>query len=196
MIMTNAAYDTLTQVIQARRAVFPNLYNGESIVRADIEQVLLSANWAPTHRRTEPWRFQVFTDEAKRSLGAWLAEDYRNQTTSETFNSAKYEKPIKKMRKSGAVIAIVMQRDPDERVPEWEEIAAVSCAVQNMWLTCTAMGIGCYWSTPGAIERIGDFLELEKGQRCLGLFYMGHWDPIELPATRGPIDDKVQWKDS
>ena len=42
-----------------------------------------------------------------------------------------------------------MNRDKQNRLPEWEEIAAVSMAVQNMWLTCYANNIGCYLSTPG-----------------------------------------------
>ena len=41
-----------------------------------------------------------------------------------------------------------MQRDPGERIPEWEELASVACAVQNMWLSATSYGIGAYWSSP------------------------------------------------
>ena len=86
-----------------------------------------------------------------------------------------------------------MQRDPEERVPEWEEIAAVACAVQNMWLSCTAYGIGSYWSTPGTIEDVGDFLQLAEEEYCIGFFYMGYYDS-EVPASpRTPIEEKVVW---
>ena len=37
----------------------------------------------------------------------------------------------------------------DKSLPKMEEVAAVSMAVQNMWLTATAHGVGCYWSTGG-----------------------------------------------
>ena len=36
-----------------------------------------------------------------------------------------------------------MDRNTENLIPEWEEIAAVSMSVQNMWLTCTANEIGC-----------------------------------------------------
>ena len=44
-------------------------------------------------------------------------------------------------------------------VPEWEEIAAVSMAVQNMYLTCTANNIGCYWSSPKIVDHLNDSIE-------------------------------------
>ena len=34
-----------------------------------------------------------------------------------------------------------MQADPQKLQPEWEEMAATSCAVQNMWLLGTALGV-------------------------------------------------------
>jgi nitroreductase len=47
-------------------------------------------------------------------------------------------------------------------VPEWEEIAAVSMAVQNMYLTCTANNIGCYWSSPKIVDHLKESLTLRK----------------------------------
>jgi nitroreductase len=87
-----------------------------------------------------------------------------------------------------------MQRNQEELVPEWEEIAALGCAVQNMWLSCTANGIGAYWSSPASATNAQSFLELGEGERCLGLFYMGNWDQIEVKSDRkSPIEDKVVW---
>lgn len=35
-----------------------------------------------------------------------------------------------------------MQANPDKLQPEWEELAATSCAVQNMQLMSHALGVG------------------------------------------------------
>ena len=87
-----------------------------------------------------------------------------------------------------------MQRDLTESVPEWEEVASVAMAVQNMWLGCTARGIGSYWSSPKTILNARDFLNLRDGESCLGLFYMGYPNEgLKLPVKRSPIEDKVQW---
>ena len=182
------------KLIKGRRSVYPRSYNDEPITDAEIWEVLENANWAPTHRKTEPWRFKVLKGGALARLGDFLAEDYKAKTPDELFVEAKHKRMRSKVVKSGCVIAIYMHRDPEERVPEWEELAAVSMAVQNMWLTCSAMGIGAYWSTPSAFIK-SDFIPVNPAERCLGLFYMGKWEPMELPAKRGDIRHKVTWID-
>ncbi len=184
------------ELIRRRRAIFPKTYLPDKPVdRATIEQLLENANWAPTHKRTEPWRFQVFhSPESREQLGDYLAEYYRRTTPPELFSAEKMAKNGENPRRSGAVIAIILHRDPAESIPEFEEIAAVAMAVQNMWLTCTALGLGCYWSTPKAALEAGVLLGLEPNERCLGLFYLGWHDMPEIPGKRGEVADKVQWR--
>lgn len=185
--------ELVSELMRKRRSIFPKTYNDKPIPREIIEEVLENANWAPTHKLTEPWRFKVFAGSALERLADYLADYYRNNTPPEQFSAAKYNKTLESPRRAGCVIAICMQRDPEGRVPEWEELAAVACAVQNMWLTCTAHGIGSYWSTPKAAIQADDFLGLSAGERCLGLFYMGYHDLPDLPAKRSPIADKTTW---
>jgi len=185
----------ISDLILRRRAIFPKTYlPGKPIERALIEQLLENANWAPTHRLTEPWRFRVFhSEESRSSLSAYLSEFYQKNTPPEQFSEEKMKKNGENPLLSGAVIAIVMQCDPEERIPEFEEIAAVAMAVQNMWLTCAALGLGCYWSTPRAALEANEFLDLQPGQRCLGLFYLGWHEMPELPGKRKPVEEKTVW---
>ncbi len=82
---------------------------------------------------------------------------------------------------------------PDPTLPEWEEIAATACAVQNMWLTCAERNIGCYWSSPKSIHAFGDFLPLAEGEKCIGFFYMGYYQGDAPKGERTPIADKLEW---
>ena len=182
-----------TELIRKRRAIFPKTYNGKPIEKHVIEEILENANWAPSHRLTEPWRFKVLVGNALERLSDYLSEYYKNSTPAGQFSEVKFKKMQENPEKSDCVIAICMQRDPEERVPEWEELAAVACAVENMWLTCTAHGIGCYWSTPQAAIEANEFLGLKEGERCLGLFYMGYHDLEGLPGKRTPIEEKTEW---
>ena len=178
-------------IIKKRRSVFPAQYNNSPIAKSDIEKILEAANCAPTHKRTEPWRFKVLQGESKDKLGLFLAEKYKeNDPSPKDFT---YSKLMDNPRRAGAVIAICMQRDPKGSLPEWEEVASTAMAVQNMWLCCTEMGIGCYWSSPGLIKFMGEFFDLNEGEKCLGLFYMGNYDEEAPVVSRGPIADKVTW---
>ena len=152
-----------------------------------------NANWAPNHKHTEPWRFKIFRGNALKKLSDYLATWYKDNTAPEKFLKKKYEKTKAKPLQSDCVIAICMQRDSEERVPEWEELAAVACAVQNMWLTCTAYNIGAYWSSSKGILEAKDFLNLKTGEKCLGLFYMGYYKMPTPLGKRKPIEDKVVW---
>lgn len=181
------------ELIKKRRSIFPAQYNEMPISRKDLVKILDAANWAPTHKKTEPWRFKVLQGSAKEKLGRYLSEKYQE------VEARPKQVKIKKLRdnpvKSAAVIAICMQRDPKESLPEWEEVAAVAMAVQNMWLCCTELGIGCYWSSPGLIQYMDEFFDLAEDEKCLGFFYMGHFNEDAPEGTRTPIEDKVVWLD-
>lgn len=182
----------LKGIISGRRAVYPVQYNSEKITKDEISTILEAANWAPTHRRTEPWRFKVFHGEAQEKLAHFMAETYKS--TTDKFSERSYEKMKANPVKAGCVIAICMQRDLKESVPEWEEIAATAMAVQNMWLTAASMNIGSYWSTPGVKEHLAKLVDLEEGERCLGFFYMGKYDDeLSEGSRKTSIDDKTQW---
>lgn len=183
----------ILDIIRKRRAVFPAQYNSKPIEKEALSKVLEAANWAPTHKRTEPWRFKVLLGQSKERLGRFLSEKYKE--TEERPKSIKIKKLLENPQKAGAVILICMQRDPSESIPEWEEIAATAMAVQNMWLMCTELGIGSYWSSPSLIRYMDEFLPLEEGEKCLGLFYMGYYDQKGPDVDRGPIEDKLTWLD-
>ena len=179
------------EIIRNRRSVMPVQYNIKPITKEQINQLLEAANWAPTHKKTEPWRFKVLHGKPQEELGAFLAKKYKE--TEAKFSAFKYNKLQENPKKAGAIIAICMQRDPNASLPEWEEVAAVAMAVQNMWLTATDMGIGSYWSSPGLIKYMDEFFEMESGEKCLGFFYLGNFDgPID-DRIPGPISEKTVW---
>ena len=112
-----------------------------------------------------------------------------------SLKSPNPQKTLKKPSQSACVIALCMQRDPEESVPEWEEQAALAMAVQNMWLCCTEFGIGSYWSSPGLITYMDEFFDLNEGEKCLGFFYMGYYDDEVNTSARTSIEEKVEWFD-
>ena len=78
-------------------------------------------------------------------------------------------------------------------LPEWEEVAAVSIAVQNMWLTATSMGLGAFWASPEFMKYLTELLNLKANQKPMGFFYVGEI-AMDYPSPgRGDIGDKIEW---
>jgi nitroreductase len=182
------------QLIRNRRSIFPKDYTGEKVDDAIIKQMLENANWAPTHKLTEPWRFVVFTGKR---LAEIQGSVYKKVTEANgTFKEERYQNLLVKPLECSHIIAVGMKRDEKKGVPEWEELAAVFCAVENMYLTATAYGVGCYLSTggitnfPEAKEHFG-FWPDDKlcGFLNIGMPKAG----LTFGMRRKSVEEKMKW---
>ena len=164
----------------------------DPIAPEHLDMILTAANWAPSHRHTEPWRFTVFQGEGRAQLGDLLAETYK-KAAGDKFLERKYLKA--RERCSHAPVALAILMEPKGVTPEFEEILAMGCAVQNMHLTAQALGIGCSWSTPALIHHadVRAFFELKETSRCLGFFYMGYAAEPFPNSKRGGLAEKVTY---
>jgi nitroreductase len=189
--------EEINSLIQNRRSIYPAQYSGRRVDDLIVEKMLENANWAPTHKRTEPWRFIVFTDTGLDQLGKFQSDIYKKVSTKEgNFDEKKMEKLRSNPLLASHVIAIGMKRDEKQSIPVEEEIAAVASAVQNMQLTASAYGVGCYWGSGGItyMEDAKNALGLEKEDRLLGFLYVGMpKEGFRPESKRTPISDKVNW---
>lgn len=186
----------LKDIIRNRRSIKPENFSGRKVLKDQVLEILNNAIWAPTHGLTQPWHFTVFADEELVALGQFMAEHYRSSTPSNEFLQKKYDKLLNRPALASVVIAIGMKRQLIEKIPEIEEIEAVACAVQNMYLTATAYGIAPYWSS-GAVsysKEMKAYLNLGEKDKCLGLFYLGYTKE-ELPTShRKPLEYHSEWR--
>lgn len=185
----------INDLIRMRRTIYPEQFSQRKVHKEQLEVLLTNAQWAPTHGNTQPWRFKVFTETALERLSDFLGQTYLEITPKEQQNELKLAKLISRPLKSSVVIAICMARQKEERIPEIEEIEAVACAIQNLHLSCTAYGLGGFWSSPKLIysTQMNEFLAIGEKDKCLGLFYIGY-PAIEWPSShRKPLEYNTEW---
>ncbi|MCG8603227.1 MAG: nitroreductase [Verrucomicrobiales bacterium] len=182
-------------LIRRRRTIKPKDMSEKPIESAHLAAILENGNWAPTHGMTEPWRFFVFTGEGRQRLADFCQSLYKKITPEDAVRPDKYEKLGKQPLMSPVVVAIGMKRQEIEKIPEIEEIEAVACAVQNMHLTASALGMAAFWSSPpiSYTDEMREWLGMEDPRdKCLGFFYLGWPASDEWPeSSRGDITDKV-----
>ena len=188
--------EDISTFIKERRSIFPGMYSGEPVDDSVINEMLENANWAPTNKLTEPWRFIVYTGKGLEKLGNDQAAVYKKVAEAKgSFTEKSYEALRTKPAKASHVIAIIMHRDDDERVPEIEEVESVAMAVQNMYLTASAHGVGCYWGTGGItyFEEAKELFGLREKDKFLGYLFVGMPKSDWPKGKRQPIGDKVKW---
>jgi nitroreductase len=183
------------ELVKKRRSVFPAQFDAGKTVDDDIiKQILINATWAPTHGQTEPWQFTVFSGKGLSSFAHFQSELYK-ATTGENFNEGKYTKLQQQPLMASHIISLGMKRNTTKKIPEIEEIEAVACAVQNIYLSVTAYGLGGYWTTGGItyVEEAKSFFGLNEADRLLGFFYIGKVAIPSVGANRKPLIEKVNW---
>lgn len=184
----------LNKIIKERRSTFTDQFVKDQKIPDDIIwQLLENANRAPNHGQTEPWRFSVFSGEGLQKLADFQSQLYKSEAEA-SFKKDKYEKLLSNPLKCSHIISIGMKKS-ESKIPELEEIEAVACAVQNIYLTMTAYEIGGYWTTGGItyFESAKEFFGLGKQDKLLGFFYLGY---VAIPSPlsrRFPIKEKVIW---
>lgn len=105
------------------------------------------------------------------------ADIYKIITPLEKFKQDKLDKIIKYKNQISHAIAIVLHRETEDDTLEIEDISAVACAVQNMYLSLSQYPeAGGYWSTGLGTysETMHAHLKLEENERLMGYFVLGH----------------------
>ena len=186
----------VNELIRKRRSVFPQSYTGERVSDVIIDQMIENATWAPTHKLTQPWRFIVYSGGGLKKLAETQAEIYKAVTSRDgSFREDKYQSLLTKPLLSSHIIVVCMKRDTKKSVPEIEEIGAVFCAVENMYLTATGYNVGCYLSTGGIthFEEAKKAFDLQPEDRLIGFLHVGMPKQIPVAAKRISRQDVTRW---
>lgn len=190
----------LLKGIAHRRSLGIARLHDEPVAAEIIEEVLVAANWGPSHGDTEPWRFTVYMGEGRRELAELFAEVYKEDATKAgSFREETYQAQKNRVMSAPVWISLGMEpgrtEDGSLLMREEEEVMAVACAAQNLHLAAAANGLAGMWHSkglsvhPAVAQRIG----LEPPARLLGFFFFG-WPKVEWPeGERRPLSEKVTW---
>jgi nitroreductase len=183
----------LLNAIRTRRSFSLKEVALEPIEQELVEQLLEAANWAPSHGKTEPWRFVVYSGDARRLIGDAFGTAYRlanpEQTAGNTGETAQRERVWQ------APVWIALGMRPDPKMPEWEELIAFGSAVQNMHLMAGALGLAAKW-TSGVYSRhphVAEMVGFAPETQLLGFFYVGRPAIAWPEGKRRPMTHKVRW---
>jgi len=191
----NNNFSILSSIIKNRRSTKPALFNSNKIPDEQIALLLELADWAPTHTFSEPWRFVVYSGEKVNAFSKQHALLYQQFTPVEKFTQGKFDSIISNGEKSSHLIVCTMKRS-NEKIPVMEEMAAASCAVQNILLGATALGIATLWSTGGMVlhPSMKNYFQLGEADEILGVLFLGYSDEQIEGKRKIALSEKIVWE--
>ncbi|MBB4017714.1 nitroreductase [Chelatococcus caeni] len=176
--MSNATIELLS----ARRSVAARQMQAPAPSEDELNTLLTLAARVPDHGKLVPWRFIVFSGEARVKAGEIIAAAFAadNPEADEKRLAAERE------RLTGAplVVAVVSRAAPHAKIPEWEQVLSSGAVCMNLVVAANAMGFATSWITEWYAydRRVLEALGLAASERIAGFVHIG--TASETPADR------------
>lgn len=188
--MGESVVEALGSVVGARRDI--RRFRPDPVPTELLEAVLEAGHRAPSVGHSQPWRFIVVSDQATRDKAAHLADAARlAQADHLTEDRAARLLDLKLEGLREAPLGIVVACD--RRTPALgvlgratfpdADLWSCATAIENMWLTARAHGLGMGWVTLFDPADLADLFGLPEGVVTLGWLCLG-W-PDERPPEPG-----------
>jgi nitroreductase len=157
------------QLLKSRRSVKPLELGGPPPTSEQIDMLLAIASRVPDHGKLAPWRFIVFSGEAR------LAADATQEQLAFERN---------RLARAPLVIAVVSRAAAHVKIPEWEQELSAGASAMSLVIAAHAMGFAASWITEWYAydRRVLDALGLAANERIAGFVHIGR--PAKPPEER------------
>jgi nicotinate-nucleotide--dimethylbenzimidazole phosphoribosyltransferase len=177
------ARTALHDIVAARRDV--RRFRPDDVPPEVLQSLLAAAHAAPSVGHSQPWRFIVVTEDQTRAAAALLADRERlAQAAAMDDQSGQQllDLQLEGIRESPVGIVVCCDRRaapvgvlgratfPDS------DLWSCACAIQNLWLTARAHGLGVGWVTLFRPKDLAELLGLPDGVVTLGWLCIGYPD--------------------
>ena len=191
-MLTNYSKFNVLNLIKGRRNT--KQFSDEDISVEEIEVLLEAAIWAPNHRNNEPWRFFVVTKESpvRNDISKGIIALQESNSSGKLPDLHK-QRITQDVARQPWLIFVYSEISDYIEISE-ENYGAVCCAIQNMQLMATAMGLSVGWSTGGIskIENLDKIFGIEEPLKIAGVLTVGHPEST-VEKTRTHYNDKTTW---
>ncbi len=172
-------------------------FNRNPVDAQQLIHILDAAHHAPSVGLMQPWRFLRITNTALRQQIQQLVEEERQQTAAalgerqEEFLRLKVEGIIDAAEL--LVVSLMPEREQHifgrRTLPEMD-LASVACAIQNMWLTARAEGLGLGWVSLFDPHTLAELLKIPEGGKPIAILCIGHVDTF----YERPMLEQLNWR--
>ena len=182
--------DTI-EILARRRSVPPPLMTAPAPTVGELATILKVASRVPDHGKLAPWRFVVFSGNA-RERASRLALDIRLADNPDLDEAARSEES-QRFARAPLVVAVVSRAAPHPKIPEWEQVLSAGAVCMNMIVAAGALGFAATWLTGWTAydSRFRAGIGLAEHERVAGFIHIGRPTAAIEDRPRPPLAEIV-----
>lgn len=140
---------------------------------AELKDILSIAVRVPDHGKLAPWRFIVINGEARKKLGAELAQILKAQNPN--MDNAHFKIESEKFLRGHTIVTLVSSPKESIKAPIWEQELSAGALGYNLILACNGFGYSATWLSewPMFEPTAREVFNLSPNERIAGFFYIG-----------------------
>jgi len=166
----------ILDAIKERRSV--RKFKNEAVNEATLGRIMKAAIWAPSAGNVQPWQFFVIHNQG-----------IKNKLTEASNNQQSVSK---------APVAVVVCADLTmagekygERGSTLYSIQGTACAIQNMMLAATALGLDTLWVGAFDENSVKNIFKLSHHLRPVAIILIGYGEQDPNAPAKRPIDEVI-----
>ncbi|NCF45373.1 MAG: nitroreductase [Proteobacteria bacterium] len=138
-----------------------------------LDAILDAALRVPDHGKLGPWRLVTFSGPARAEFGRILAT--RWQALNAHANDAQVLFEQNRLLRAPVVVAVISARQPDHKIPEWEQILSAGAVCQNLLIAANLAGFAAQWLTEWYAydAYIQSLFDVGESEDIAGFIYIG-----------------------
>ncbi len=178
------------ELIHSRRTVLPKRLTTPGPDADELHHILSAAGAAPDHGQLLPWRFVSVVSTQRAVLGDLFVQALLERDPDATLVQQAQARE-KAFRAPTLLLLIVDAACGDPDIDLTERLISAGCAVQNVLLMATAMGLGSSLTSGKALKSasLRSYLQLGADEHAVCFLNLGHVASQREPRRRPAVAD-------
>ena len=186
--------EAVTEFLKTRRSNLAKVMGGPGPSEAELSKLLKIAARVPDHRKLAPWRFVVFTGQARADFGQYIGAAFMKNNPEASQDRAIFEGA--RFLRAPAVVGVISSPVECKRAtPIWEQQLSSGIVCYNLMIAAQAAGYGAQWLTEWyAYETdIHAVLGMGAGDQVAGFVYIGTALEPSKERARPDMTEKISY---
>jgi nitroreductase len=163
----------LREYLSTRRTVTAPFLAEPGPDAEQLRELLTLASRVPDHGKLAPWRFVLFSGDARVRAGNKLGEIFARKNPNAPAEQV--DKESRQLLPAPLTVGVISTAALHPKIPEFEQLLAAGNVCLNLCHAANALGFGAHWVTRwfSYDDEAATMLGAQPGERFVGFVHIG-----------------------